>query len=178
MVDVRARTDAAHAAPQLDVRALGKTIQRERLTRELSLEDLAQRSGVSRSMLSAVERESLSEVGSPVGGGVWRWRWNVAQHCLNEAVPILDCEGFVEAPLETDRGHRLKCSAHTLVQHVRGVRGAREIASRRDVIGVHVSVDDPLDVHPQLRSLLKIGARIADWIDDGCGLLAAAAKQV
>lgn len=56
MVDTRARTVATHSAPQLDVRALGKTIQRERLTRELSLEDLAHRSGVSRSMLSAVER--------------------------------------------------------------------------------------------------------------------------
>ena len=56
MVDTRARTVAAQSAPQLDVRALGKTIQRERLTRELSLEDLAHRSGVSRSMLSAVER--------------------------------------------------------------------------------------------------------------------------
>jgi XRE family transcriptional regulator, regulator of sulfur utilization len=56
MVDSRRRTASGHAAPQLDVRALGNTIQRERLTRDLSLEDLAQRSGVSRSMLSAVER--------------------------------------------------------------------------------------------------------------------------
>src|SRR5213593_4456455 len=45
-------------APGLDLDALGARIRRERANRKLSLNDLAARAGVSRSMLSAVERGS------------------------------------------------------------------------------------------------------------------------
>src|SRR5438128_4477234 len=43
---------------RLDLDALGERIRRERAHRRLSLNDLAARAGVSRSMLSAVERGS------------------------------------------------------------------------------------------------------------------------
>ena len=45
-----------HATARLDLAALGERIRRERTERRLSLNDLAARAGVSRSMLSAVER--------------------------------------------------------------------------------------------------------------------------
>jgi transcriptional regulator with XRE-family HTH domain len=43
-------------SPGLDLAALGERVRRERARRRLSLNDLAARAGVSRSMLSAVER--------------------------------------------------------------------------------------------------------------------------
>ena len=45
-----------HSAARLDLAALGERVRRERTERRLSLNDLAARAGVSRSMLSAVER--------------------------------------------------------------------------------------------------------------------------
>lgn len=45
-----------HSAARLDLAALGERVRRERTARRLSLNDLAARAGVSRSMLSAVER--------------------------------------------------------------------------------------------------------------------------
>ena len=44
------------SSPTLDLGALGERIRRERVRRHLSLNDLAAKAGVSRSMLSAVER--------------------------------------------------------------------------------------------------------------------------
>jgi transcriptional regulator with XRE-family HTH domain len=52
----RAGNAAEREAMQLDIAALGNRIRSERLQRQLGLEELSEQSGVSRSMLSAVER--------------------------------------------------------------------------------------------------------------------------
>ena len=53
MVEVTTRQESAEG---LDIAALGERIRVERMRQQLSLDDLATRAGVSRSMLSAVER--------------------------------------------------------------------------------------------------------------------------
>jgi hypothetical protein len=62
--------------------------------------------------------------------------------------------------------------------HIVGAGGQCQLATARDVIGMHVRVDHVSDVHARLGRCADVCVDVLQWIDDGARGVTATSKQI